>query len=446
MWKPPTHMDSKADTMETKNVVDQIHQSIEDVVATLKPQRLPPSPLSLELQRPPSSQPSSATQHVQPLPKRSPTTIAMNTVVWFTAVFPYVVLFILLVRGVTLPGATEGIKYYLKPDFSKIWVAEVWVDAATQIFFSLGPGFGVLLAFASYNKFHNNVYKDALATSLINCCTSFVSGFVIFSVLGYMSHKSGKPINEVVDEGPGLVFVVYPEAIATMPGSTFWAIIFFMMLLTLGLDSSFGGSEAVITALSDEFPIIGRNRKVFVAVLFSVDFFVGLACCTQGGFFVFSVLDRYAAGYSILFAVFCEAIAVSWIYGIERLQEDIREMIGFAPGIYWRTCLKFFAPAFIGIIIVYGLINYKPLSASDPDAFPWWTDVIGWLMAGSSMVMIPFVALYKLMEVPGPASISQRLRILTTPWRDQQVTVGNGVRSETNQIILNSDTPAPDQV
>lgn len=367
-------------------------------------------------------------------------------VVWFTAVFPYVVLFILLIRGVTLPGAAEGIRYYLKPDFSKIWVAEVWVDAATQIFFSLGPGFGVLLAFASYNKFHNNVYKDAMATSLINCCTSFISGFVIFSVLGYMSNKSGKPINEVVEEGPGLVFVVYPEAIATMPGSTFWAIIFFMMLLTLGLDSSFGGSEAVITALSDEFPIIGRNRKVFVAILFSVDFFVGLACCTQGGFYVFTVLDRYAAGYSILFAVFCEAIAVSWIYGIDRLRDDIREMIGFAPGIYWRTCLKFFAPAFIWVIIVYGLIAYKPLSADDPEKYPWWTDVIGWGMAGSSMIMIPFVAIYKIIRVPGPASLKQRLKILTTPWRDQQVSVGNGVRSEANQIMLNSDTPAPDQV
>ncbi|XP_068234602.1 sodium-dependent dopamine transporter [Palaemon carinicauda] len=365
-------------------------------------------------------------------------------VVWFTAVFPYVVLFILLIRGVTLPGAAEGIKYYLQPDFSMIMSAEVWVDAATQIFFSLGPGFGVLLAFASYNKFHNNVYKDAMATSIINCCTSFISGFVIFSVLGYMSHKSGKPISEVVDEGPGLVFVVYPEAIATMPGSTFWAIIFFMMLLTLGLDSSFGGSEAVITALSDEFPIIGRNRKVFVAILFSVDFIVGLACCTQGGFYVFRVLDRYAAGYSILFAVFCEAIAVSWIYGIARLCDDIREMIGFAPGFYWRTCLQYFAPIFIGIIIIYGLCNNTSLSSENPKIFPWWTDLIGWTMAGSSMIMIPFVAIYKFARTPG--SPKQRLKTLTTPWRDQQVSVGNGVRTETNQIILNSDTPAPDAV
>lgn len=80
-------------------------------------------------------------------------------VVWFTALFPYVVLFILLIRGITLPGAMEGIKYYLKPNFDVIRNAEVWVDAATQVFFSLGPGFGVLLAYASYNKYHNNVYK-----------------------------------------------------------------------------------------------------------------------------------------------------------------------------------------------------------------------------------------------------------------------------------------------
>lgn len=80
-------------------------------------------------------------------------------VVWFTALFPYVVLFILLIRGITLPGAYEGIRYYLQPNFDVIQNAEVWVDAATQVFFSLGPGFGVLLAYASYNKYHNNVYK-----------------------------------------------------------------------------------------------------------------------------------------------------------------------------------------------------------------------------------------------------------------------------------------------
>lgn len=67
-----------------------------------------------------------------------------------------------------------------------------------------------------------------------------MSGFVIFSVLGYMSLVSGRNIQDVATEGPGLVFIVYPAAISTMPGSIFWALIFFMMLLTLGLDSSVG--------------------------------------------------------------------------------------------------------------------------------------------------------------------------------------------------------------
>lgn len=112
------------------------------------------------------------------------------------------------------------------------------MDAATQVFFSLGPGFGVLLAFASYNEFHNNVYRDAFLTSAVNSATSFLSGFVVFSVLGYMAHKSKQEIKDVAADGPGLVFIVYPEAIATMPGAPFWAVMFFLMLLTLGLDSS----------------------------------------------------------------------------------------------------------------------------------------------------------------------------------------------------------------
>ncbi|XP_029726543.2 sodium-dependent dopamine transporter isoform X1 [Aedes albopictus] len=357
-------------------------------------------------------------------------------VVWFTALFPYAVLLILLVRGITLPGSADGIKYYLSPRFDMIEKPEVWVDAATQVFFSLGPGFGVLLAYASYNKYHNNVYKDAILTSFINSATSFVAGFVIFSVLGYMAHASGQDIEDVATEGPGLVFVVYPAAIATMPGSTFWALIFFMMLLTLGLDSSFGGSEAIITALSDEFPKIGRNREIFVAGLFTLYFFVGLASCTQGGFYFFQLLDRYAAGYSILIAVLFEAIAVSWIYGTKRFCDDIRDMIGFAPGIYWRVCWKFVAPLFLLFIIIYGLIGYEPLSYEDY-IYPTWANVLGWCIAGSSMIMIPLMAFYKLLVTPG--SFRQRLVILTTPWRDQQMSV-NGVMVEPAQVRLtNSD-------
>ena len=92
----------------------------------------------------------------------------------------------------------------------------MWIAAATQIFFSLGPGFGTILALSSYNKFNNNCYKDALITSSINSATSFIAGFVIFSVLGYMAKKQGLGIEDVGMEGEGLVFIVYSDAIASM--------------------------------------------------------------------------------------------------------------------------------------------------------------------------------------------------------------------------------------
>lgn len=135
---------------------------------------------------------------------------------WFTAIFPYVVLGILLIRGVTLPGAEKGIAYYLRPNIAKLTEPGVWQDAATQVFFSLGPGFGVLMAYSSYNQFHNNVYlyvvscpgalliifSDALLTSTINCCTSFLSGFVIFSVSQMLARRLGSSVFRFLDTCP----------------------------------------------------------------------------------------------------------------------------------------------------------------------------------------------------------------------------------------------------
>ncbi|RWS26665.1 sodium-dependent serotonin transporter-like protein [Leptotrombidium deliense] len=201
--------------------------------------------------------------------------------VWITATMPYFVLTILLIRGITLQGSMVGIKYYLYPQWDKLLEFDVWIDAATQIFFSLGPGFGTLLAFSSYNKFNNNCYRDAIFTSGVNCFTSFIAGFVIFSVLGYMAHVLDKDVSTVAADGPGLVFIVYPEAIATMQGSVFWSILFFVMLITLGLDSTFGGLEAIITGLCDEYPnVLRKNREIFVAVLILMIYLCALPTTT----------------------------------------------------------------------------------------------------------------------------------------------------------------------
>ncbi|UYV74515.1 DAT [Cordylochernes scorpioides] len=336
-----------------------------------------------------------------------------SKVVWFTALFPYVVLFILLFRGITLPGAMMGIRFYLTPDFSALANANT---PPRRCFFSLGPGFGVLLAFASYNEFHNNVYRDALITSAVNSATSFLSGFVIFSVLGYMALKEHVEVKDVATEGPGLVFIVYPEALATMPWPSFFSVIFFLMLLTLGLDSSFGGSQAIITALSDEYPILERKREWFVAGLFTLNFVVGLSSCTQGGAYVVQLLDKYAAGYSILFAVFFEAIAISWIYGIRRFSSNVQEMLGFEVGLWWKFCWAAIAPCFILLIIVYGLTSYEPLEYG-PYRYPVWANLLGMGVAGSSVLCIPAIAAWQLARTPGGLLQVYSLYLTLHSWR-----------------------------
>uniref|UniRef100_A0A8C3KK04 Transporter n=1 Tax=Calidris pygmaea TaxID=425635 RepID=A0A8C3KK04_9CHAR len=302
---------------------------------------------------------------------------------------------------------------------------KVWIDAATQIFYSLGAGFGVLIAFASYNKFDNNCYRDALLTSTINCVTSFISGFAIFSILGYMAHEHKVKIEDVATEGAGLVFILYPEAISTLSGSTFWAVVFFIMLLTLGIDSSMGGMEAVITGLADDFQILKQHRKLFTFGVSFGTFLLALFCITNGGIYVLTLLDTFAAGTSILFAVLMEAIGVSWFYGVDRFSEDIQQMMGFKPGLYWRLCWKFVSPAFLLFVVIVSIINFKPLTYDDY-TFPLWANRIGWGIALSSMILVPAYIIYKFMSVRG--TFKERLAYCITPENEHQLVAQGNVR------------------
>ncbi|XP_068633500.1 sodium-dependent serotonin transporter-like [Battus philenor] len=334
-------------------------------------------------------------------------------VVWVTALAPYVVLLILLARGVTLPGATEGIRYYLTPEWHKLKNSKVWIDAASQIFFSLGPGFGTLLALSSYNKFNNNCYRDALITSSINCLTSFLAGFVIFSVLGYMAHVQNKSIEEVGLEGPGLVFIVYPEAIATMTGSVFWAIIFFLMLITLGLDSTFGGLEAVTTALCDEYPrVLGRHREIFVAILLLFIYICALPTTTYGGVYLVDLLNVYGPGLAILFLVFAEAAGVCWLYGVDRFSEDVKSMIGHTPGLFWRACWTYISPVFLLGLFVFSVLSHEEMLGGEY-TYPAWSIAVGWVMTGTTVSCVPLYIIYKLIITPG--NCYHRMRTIKRP-------------------------------
>ncbi|XP_031434328.2 sodium- and chloride-dependent GABA transporter ine-like [Clupea harengus] len=240
-------------------------------------------------------------------------------VVYFTALFPYAILFILLVFTTRLPGATDGILFFLTPKWHKLKEVQVWIDALSQIFFSIGVGFGVMISMASYNNFNNNILRDALVVIVANSATSVFSGFVVFSALGYMAHIRSVTIEDLAVEGPGLAFVVYPEILATLPVPQLWAFLFFLMLLCLGLDSQFAHLELLVTTVMDgvgpKLPPALRQKEVVVLLVCLPSFLVGLPCVFQGGVYMFQLLDHYTVAVSILVIAVLEIAAISWILG-----------------------------------------------------------------------------------------------------------------------------------
>jgi len=330
-------------------------------------------------------------------------------VVYFTALFPYFLLVVLLIRGVTLDGAAEGISFYLTPSLSKLNEPTVWIDAVTQIFFSYGLGVGSLIALGSYNQYNNNVYKQALCVCAVNSGTSFLSGFAVFSIIGYMAKQQDKSIADAALSGPGLTFLAYPSAILQLPLSPLWSCLFFMMFITLGLDSQFCTMEGFITAAVDEWPRFLRRRKeIFIAVVCFISFLIGLSCVTEGGMYVFQLFNVYAcSNLVLLWLIFFECIAISWGFGVDRYFEGLKDMIGYYPSRWFKFCWCITTPLIcVGVFLFY-VVKFEKLKYLDYD-YPWWGHFIGALLAGSSMMCVPVYMVYVICRQEG--TLMEKLR------------------------------------
>ncbi|XP_043560306.1 sodium- and chloride-dependent neutral and basic amino acid transporter B(0+)-like [Chiloscyllium plagiosum] len=339
-------------------------------------------------------------------------------VVYFTATFPYVALTILLIRGLTLEGASKGIEFYIgsQSDFSKLADAQVWKDAATQIFFSIAVSMGGLTALSSYNKFHNNSYADTFIVCVANCATSVYAGFVIFSVLGHMAHVQDKPVSEVAQSGIGLAFVVYPEALAQLPWAPLWSILFFFMLLTLGLDSQFANFETIITVMQDQFPKFLRSRRLsLTTAVCMIFYFLSLLLVTQAGIYWINLIDHYCIGWVLIVSALLEQMGLSWIYGINRFIKDIEMMIGERTWLFWlwwRVCWFFITPCLMAVIFIWSLATFTPPTYGLVE-YPGWATALGWCMIVFSIMWIPVIAVWKVVRAEG-STLCQKISAACT--------------------------------
>ncbi|XP_034029824.1 sodium- and chloride-dependent transporter XTRP3A-like [Thalassophryne amazonica] len=381
-------------------------------------------------------------------------------VVYFTATFPYLVLFIYLIRGVTLHGAMNGLTYMFTPKMEELANPIAWINAATQIFFSLGLGFGSLIAFASYNQYHNNFEQQAIIVSLINSGTSIFASIVTFSIYGFkatvnyenclerirlllmnsfnlaedsitidnifewierLNSTYPQEYAEVTNgtntcylenelshavEGTGLAFILYSEAIKNMPLPQLWSVLYFFMLLILGLGSMLGSVTAIITPLQDFKIVSSISTELFSGIVCVLCLLLGLGFTTTSGNYWFTIFNDYAANFSLLFIVLLEIITVSYIYGIKRFESDIMDMLGHRPNWYWKIMWVAVSPILLIVLFIFYIVNYilggtptyqawdKELAAVVSTPYPVFCQVFIGLLLVSSLSCVPIAALY----------------------------------------------------
>ncbi|TDG44561.1 hypothetical protein AWZ03_009033 [Drosophila navojoa] len=284
---------------------------------------------------------------------------------YFLALFPYVVMLILLARALTLPGATDGVLYFLKPQWHKLLEPQVWYAAVTQVFFSLAVCFGNIIMYSSYNRFGHNIYRDANIVTTLDTFTSLLSGIIIFGILGNLAYENNTTdISSVVNGGPGLAFISYPDAIAkfkVLP--QVFSVLFFLMLFVLGIGSNVGMVSCLTTVLKEQFTQLKQwHIVVFISI---TGYLLGLLYITPGGQFVLNLLDFFGATFVALVLAIFELVAIGWVYGVKRVCRDAEFMLGIKTSIYYRICWAVITPLLMLSILVYMLVLYEPLKYKD---------------------------------------------------------------------------------
>ncbi|KAF3841236.1 hypothetical protein F7725_007098 [Dissostichus mawsoni] len=312
----------------------------------------------------------------------------------------WIIIFLCMLKGIRSSGkglhwkALLGIAFYLTPDWSRLANAQVWNDAASQVFYSLGIGVGGLLSMASYNKFDNNVIRDTLIITGGNCCTSFFAGFAIFSILGHMASWVG--------------LCCLPEALALLPGSVFWSIMFFLMLFMMGIDTLFGNMEGITTAVLDEFPHLRTNtlhKSLFLGTLCFCFYLMGLLLVTDGGIYWFTLIDSFSTSFGLIIITLFMCMGISFFYGSPSNTPNLHLILIYIFMEMYNTSLH------------YG-----------PYVYPRWGKALGVCIGATCCMQIPIWAIVALCKETG--TFKDRFQKSIRPLNSWRVNLNSSTRVE----------------
>ncbi|CAM2709398.1 unnamed protein product [Rotaria socialis] len=320
-------------------------------------------------------------------------------VAYFTAIFPYIVLLVLIIQSSLLNGAIQGIKYYVIPRWELVAKFETWQAAASQVFFSLGLSFGSLMAYSASNKFNNNFFRQMCIVVSCDCFTGVFAGFAVFATIGYLSTELKESVSKYADaSGPGLAFITYPEAIAHMPASSLFSILFFLMLLALGLGSQFALTDVPITSILELFPRFKFQRELAVIITGVVLFLISLPfTCPVRIEVVLNFISEYRTNISMAVVGFFEVYVIAYVYRFNRFMNDVKMMLGKRAAEYYlflTWCIL--SPIIMLVITFSNLLTSKQMSNGagagyEAYVYPGWSTIVGWCIFVACIIPIPLL-------------------------------------------------------
>ncbi len=286
---------------------------------------------------------------------------------WAKILMPILValIFMVIFRAVTLPGATDGLDFYLNPDFSKV-TGLVVVEALGQAFFSLSLGMGAMITYGSYLSKRENLIVSAGYVALFDTVIALLAGLMILPAVFAMQQNPA--------EGPALAFVVLPEVFGQMPLGTFVGVLFFILLSIAALTSSISLLEVAVSYLVDE---TSWSRLGAVWLVTGAAFLFGLpAALSQGAVAWFSdmswlvgtqyfgeapsyldLMDFFWGSVALTFVAFLLSIFVGWIWGAAPALQELRQgngiSLGSLGGTIWSVAIRYICPATILVILIF---------------------------------------------------------------------------------------------
>ncbi|PTX59071.1 NSS family neurotransmitter:Na+ symporter [Melghirimyces profundicolus] len=263
-----------------------------------------------------------------------------------------IMLVIITIRGVTLPGAAEGLNTLFTPDFTALADPQVWVAAYGQVFFSLSVGFATMITYASYLNKKEDLANSGLVAAFANSGFEFMAAIGIFGALGFLAAQSGVGVDEVVNQGVILAFVIFPQIINELPFlNSFFGVTFFGALVFAGLTSIVSLLEPAISAIRDK---TGAARTTVVNWIVGLAALMSVLYATDGGLNYLDTIDHYLNSYGLLIAATLMAVATAWTTRkVGELQSHINQVSDVHIGKWWVICVSVVTP--VMLIIMTGL-------------------------------------------------------------------------------------------